>query len=423
MKKEIKTIAIIGAGPSGSVLATLLHRKGYKVGLFYVESRPELIVGESMVPAIIPLLRELGVEEEVKSYSTYKPGASVWVSKDQEENSPFSNGKGKLPSYAYNVPRDRFDQTLFNLAKREGVQLFNQAAKVEKTGKPDEVALSESTLQLCGDYFGGQPDLIVDATGRSRLISRLLNIDTKTGTRKDISLFAHLEGGITIDQGDIHLHRLTAGWAWRIPLIGKTSVGFVIHPDHLKALGKTKEEQYDNYLKTEEVLQKFTKDAKRVSAVMQYNNYQLTSQRYFGENWLLVGDSGGFLDPIFSSGLFLALKGAFEAAAAIETNTPSGYLRYQKAQLWELEVWQKVVDTWYSGRLFTLFKVGEDRMDTAIGRVLAPHMRKNLTRIFTGEAVYSNYSRYFLSFVTGAMIDMMKMGRLHNRNVADLEIK
>ncbi|MBA3705871.1 MAG: tryptophan 7-halogenase, partial [Bacteroidetes bacterium] len=77
MKKNIKTIAIIGGGPSGCALATLLNRKGFKVAVFYIAKRPEIIVGESLVPAIIPMLRDLGVEDEVKSYSTYKPGASV----------------------------------------------------------------------------------------------------------------------------------------------------------------------------------------------------------------------------------------------------------------------------------------------------------------------------------------------------------
>jgi flavin-dependent dehydrogenase len=143
----------------------------------------------------------------------------------------------------------------------------------------------------------------------------------------------------------------------------------------------------------------------------------------YGKNWVLTGDAGGFLDPIFSSGLFLAIKGSFRLADAIETGTENAFKKYQEEQLRELHVWQKLVDTWYSGRLFTLFKVGEDRMDTALGRFIGPHMQKHLTRIFSGEAVYKNYSRHFLNFVTGPMIDLMKVGRLHNRKVSDLEIK
>ena len=421
--KKVKRVAIIGGGPSGCALATLLTRKGYKVAVFYLDKRPEIIVGESLVPAIIPMLRELGVEDEVKSYSTYKPGASVWVSKDEEATSPFCFGGGNLPPYAYNVPRTKFDQTIFDLAVREGVSFFKIIAKIEKTGHGDELRLTDETIMATGDFFNGQPDLIIDATGRSRTISRLLDIPTKSGFRKDIAIFAHLSGGEKIEPYNIHLHRLEKGWSWRIPLPGRTSVGIVINPEHLKTYGATKEEQYDNYLKSEEVLQKFTANAKRETGVVEYSNYQLISQKMYGTNWVLTGDAGGFLDPIFSSGLFLAIKGAFRLSETIEKGTTTAYKQYQKEQMRELYVWQKLVDTWYSGRLFTLFKVGQDRMDTTFGRFIGPHMQKHLTRIFSGEAVYRSYSRRFLNFVTGSMIDLMKVGRLHNRNVKDLEIK
>jgi len=423
MRKKIKTIAIIGGGPSGCALATLLHRKGFKVAVFYLEKRPEIIVGESLVPAIIPMLRELGVEDEVRSYSTYKPGASVWVNKDEEATSPFAFGGGSLPPYAYNVPRKDFDKTIFDLAVREGVQFFHQVAKIGKTGNGDELKLSDETISGINNFFDGQPDLIVDASGRSRMISRLLDIYTIGGKRRDVALFSHMTDIAPIEPYNIHLHRLEKGWCWRIPLPGRTSVGIVINPEHLKAYGNTKEEQYDNYLKSEPTLIKFTSGGKRATGVVQYDNYQLISQQMYGSNWILTGDAGGFLDPIFSSGLFLAIKGAFRLAEKIGDGTNPDWKQYQKEQMRELEVWQKLVDTWYSGRLFTLFKVGQDRMDTALGRFLGPHMQKHLTRIFSGEAVYVNYSRIFLNFVTGSMIDLMKLGRLHKRNVKDLEIK
>ena len=423
MKRNIKTIAVIGGGPSGCSLATLLKRRGFKVAVFYLEKRPEIIVGESLVPAIIPFLRELGVEDEVKLYSTYKPGASVWVNKDEEATSPFSYGGGGLPHYAYNVPRVKFDKTIFDLAVREGVIFFNHIAQLEKVGNTDELKLSDDTIAAVNDFFSGQPDLIVDTSGRSRTISRLLDIPTKTGYRKDIAVFAHLSGAEKIEPHNIHLHRLEKGWTWRIPLPDRISLGVVIDPEHLKKFGATKEEQYDNFLKSDETLKKFTGNAKRETGVAQYNNYQLISQKMYGKNWLLTGDAGGFLDPIFSSGLFLAIKGSFAAAEAIAIGTDAAFKKYQKYQLYELSIWQKLVDTWYSGSLFTLFKVGQDRMDTAMGRYIGPHMQRHLTRIFSGEAVYKSYSRHFLNFVLGPMISLMKLGRLHKRKTSDLAIK
>ena len=423
MRRNIKSVAIIGGGPAGFALATLLKRKGYNVAVFYLEKRPEIIVGESLLPAIIPLLRKLGVEDEVKSYSTYKPGASVWVNKDEEATSPFSFGGGGLPPYAYNVPRLKFDKTIFDLAIREGVTFFNHVAKIEQVSNTDELKLSDETIAASNNYFKGQPDLIVDATGRSRAVSRLLNIPTKEGERKDVAIFAHLSNAEKIDPYNIHLHRLENGWAWRIPLPERTSVGVVINPRHLTKYGNSREEQYDNILKTDDTLLKFTKNAKRETGVVQYNNYQLISQQMYGKNWLLIGDAAGFLDPIFSSGLFLAIKSSFSAADAITEATDMAFKKYEKSQVHELSVWQKLVNTWYSGGLFTLMTVGKERMDTSFGRFIGPHMQRHLTRIFTGEAVYKTYSRGFLKFILGPMIRWMKLGRLHNRNISDLEIK
>lgn len=423
MKRNIKSVAIIGGGPSGCALAILLKRNGYNATVFYLEKRPEIIVGESLLPAIIPYLRKLGVEDEVKSYSTYKPGASVWVNKDEEATSPFSFGGGGLPPYAYNVPRLKFDKTIFDLAIREGVTFFNHVAKIEQVGDSDELKLSDETIAATNDYFKGQPDLIVDATGRSRTISRLLDIPAREGDRKDVAIFAHLSNAEKIDPYNIHLHRLENGWTWRIPLPDRTSVGVVINPRYLSKYGSTREEQYDNILKTDETLVKFTKNAKRETGVVQYNNYQLISERMYGKNWLLIGDAAGFLDPIFSSGLFLAIKSSFSAMDAIADGSEAAFKKYQKTEMHELTVWQKLVNTWYSGGLFTLMTVGKERMDTSFGRFIGPHMQRHLTRIFTGEAVYKTYSRGFLRFVLGPMIRLMKIGRLHNRKISDLAIK
>ncbi|HQW84567.1 MAG TPA: NAD(P)/FAD-dependent oxidoreductase [Ferruginibacter sp.] len=423
MKRIIKTVAVIGGGPCGCSLALLLKRKGYKVGVFYIEKRPEIIVGESLVPAIIPYLRALGIEDEVKKYSTYKPGASVWIDADDESTAAFTSAGGTLPHYAYNVPRVKFDKTIFDLAVAEGVTFFKQVATIEYIAETDEIKLNQDTINSIDDYFTGQPDLIVDASGRSRTISRLVNIPAKEGNRKDFAIFAHLSGAENISPFNIHLHRFSKGWFWRIPLPDRISTGIVIKPELLKEYGQTKEEQYDNLLKTDETLKKFTANAKRETGVQLYSNYQLISSRLYGKNWLLVGDAGGFLDPIFSSGLFLAIKGTFEAVKAIENYNEQSLKKFQKDQLRELKLWQQLVDTWYSGRLFTLIKAGQDRLDTSFGRLVEPFIKRHLTRIFTGEAVYSSISRGFLAFVLGPMIGMMKMARLHKRNVKDYEIK
>jgi flavin-dependent dehydrogenase len=422
MSKKLKSVAIIGGGPAGATLGTLLARKGHQVAIFHSDIRPELIVGESLLPAIIPIIREVGIEDEVKKFSVFKPGASVWMDDEFENDAPFTMGKGKLPEYAYNTPRDQFDMAVLNAAEQAGVKIFRTIAKVEKGTPEKEVVLSDETITACGNYFNGQPDLLVDATGRTRLFARLLETTAKVGDRKDTALFAHVTEAHKISNGNINLHRMSKGWAWRIPLPGRISVGIVVDQNQLNEFGKTKEEQYDNFIAAEPLMKKFTEGSKRLTGVTKYTNYQLISDQMYGPGWAAAGDASGFLDPIFSTGLYLGMKSGRDLAYAIIENTEAALKQYQQTRFDDLRMWQKVINTWYSGRLFTLFYVGQDRMDTRLGHMIAPVMRTQLTRIFTGEAVATRYSRNFLQFVTGPLIDTMKKYGLHSRDVKDLQI-
>ena len=111
---RIRTVAILGAGPAASTLGVLLARRGLRVVLFHRPKRAPLLVGESLVPAIIPMLRLLGVEEQVRHFSMLKPGATFNISASVNFSFPFEQLRGSMPRYAYNVPRDRFDDTLLD---------------------------------------------------------------------------------------------------------------------------------------------------------------------------------------------------------------------------------------------------------------------------------------------------------------------
>ena len=124
-KGKINTVAILGAGPAASTLAILLARSGLRVAMFHRPKQAPLIVGESLVPAIIPMLQEIGVEDEVRSYSTLKPGATFNLSDDVNFTFFFNQLTGRTARYAYNVPRDRFDETLLAAAKRERSRLHS----------------------------------------------------------------------------------------------------------------------------------------------------------------------------------------------------------------------------------------------------------------------------------------------------------
>jgi len=394
---NIRTVAILGGGPVASTLGILLARAGLRVAIWHKPKAAALIVGESLVPAIIPMLRKLGVEDEVRKFSMLKPGATFNLSAEINFSFHFEQLRG-LPRYAYNVPRDRFDATLLEAAKKAGVGVFESPAEVTRVPGADRVQLSEPTLEATEGFFETAPDLIVDATGRVRLLPNLLEIPARPGRRQDAALFAHVDQTQLDHEGHVHTTRMDRGWSWRIPLPGRVSLGMVVPAEHLPQFGTTNEERYDNLLKQDSALSKVAKDAKRITPVLEFKNYQLLSARLVGPGWVLVGDTAGFIDPVFSSGLFLGMQGAFLLADAINDGSPAAFQRYQQEVTHHLETWHEIVDYWYNGRLFTCFKVGEKLRETLLVKLTFPHMNKHMGRIFGGAASNSAYSIGLLRF-------------------------
>ncbi|GEM_PF-357707 len=398
--RKIRSVAILGGGPVASTLATLLARDGIQVAIFHRSRQSPLLVGESLVPAIIPILRSLGVEEEVRAYGLYKPGATINLTKEINFSFPFSNIRGPLPGYAYNVPRDKFDDTLLNAARKAGTKITESPAAVETVSGTDRVQLARETLALWNQHFPGEPDFIVDATGRIRLLPNALKIPSREGGRKDTALFAHVDQTKLDYEGHVHTTRLDYGWSWRIPLQGRVSVGMVISTEHLPKYGTTKEERYDNLLRHDSVLRQVAGNAKRITPVMEYTNYQLVSDRVVGDGWALVGDTAGFIDPVFSSGLLIGMQGAVELAKAIRKGTARAFEHYQKETIHHLKCWHEIVDYFYSGSLFNSVVVGNQMVEKYfIFRLMMPHMSNHFGKIFTGAASNSRYSLGLLRFV------------------------
>jgi hypothetical protein len=172
----------------------------------------------------------------------------------------------------------------------------------------------------------------------------------------------------------------------------------VLGSEHLPKFGATKEERFDNLLKQDSMLSKVAGDSKRITPVMEYSNYSLASARMVGDGWALVGDTAGFIDPVFSSGLFLGMNGAIILAHAIRLGTPAAFQAYEKEARHHLVTWQEIVGYYYDGRLFTFFRVGEMLKGNPIIKLLNPHIAKHMGRIFSGAASSSRYSLGLLRF-------------------------
>src|SRR5262245_53531207 len=155
-----KSVAILGGGPAGSTLAALLARAGVDVTLFLRDKRPPIIVGESLVPAVVPYLRTLGVEQEVASYAVWKGGATFVFDRESRLNIRFDEVRGARTTYSYNVPRDRFDATLLDAARRSGVRIAARGAQLERVEGSERVRLADADRAAAG--LEEEPEWIVE---------------------------------------------------------------------------------------------------------------------------------------------------------------------------------------------------------------------------------------------------------------------
>jgi flavin-dependent dehydrogenase len=408
--------AIVGAGPAGAALAILLAERGAAVTLFEDARRPELLVGEPLVPAAIPLLRRLSVEKATAQVGRVKPGVSFVWSKTDRYGFTFARFAPAVFPYAYNVPRPAFDDELVARAVAAGATRIRARARLEPaTGGGAELALAPDTLAAAPGLGGFQPNLIVDATGRARCAARVLGIAADVGSRRDVAHFAHYEGFLWPEEppGQVLIGRGQAGWSWCIPLRERLSVGIVIGGEAAARLGRTPEERLSQAILGDPWLHAIVGGARRVTAVGTYANYQLISGRAWGPGWVAVGDAFGFVDPMLSPGIFLSLRSAelvAEASApALATGTappPAAFeplfRSYARTHVAALGAWRTLVDRFYDGRMLALMRAGRGWMaagESRFKQVMQGHIERHIALQASGAATTARYSCVLLELL------------------------
>jgi flavin-dependent dehydrogenase len=405
-------VAIVGAGPCGSALAVFLARQGAEVTLFDDGRRPELLVGESLVPAVTPILKRLGIEEETATLGLLKPGVSFIWSPTDRFSFTFARFAPAVPPYAYNIPRPRFDDALLAKAVAAGAHRAVAHARLEPAGRDGaELALAPETLAVAPTLGGRQPDLVVDATGRARLAARVLKIPAQIGPRNDVAHFAHFEGWSWDDApGQVLISRLQAGWSWCIPFKERLSVGIVVGREDAARLGRTPTERLEHAIAADAWLSSIAGGAKRVTSVATYSNYQLISRRGYGPGWVMVGDAFGFVDPMLSPGVFLALRSAELVAEALgpflrrraipsAADLASALEAYAAVHTATLAAWSDLVAYFYDGRMLALLRAGRSWMDagsSSIKGAAQRHIERHVALQASGVRTTSRYSRGLL---------------------------
>lgn len=316
-------VVVIGGGPGGSTAAALLARRGHKVIALEKARHPRFHIGESLLPMNLPVFERLGVLDKVRALGVFKPGADFEADNERGYNTyAFARAIGQSPPHAYQVWRQDFDKMLYEHARECGADARegHEVVKVEQAG-PRETRLDVHADD--GRDYAIQARYVVDASGRDALLSTRKKLRRKNDQHQSAAIFGHFRGAARRegeDAGNISIYSFRHGWMWMIPLPdGVMSVGAVCRPDYLKQRkGRTVEFLLDT-LKLSPALWQRVQHAGLIDGEVRVTgNYSYDSSRMGGPGWILVGDAFAFLDPVFSSGVYLAMSGAEQAADVVD---------------------------------------------------------------------------------------------------------
>ncbi len=313
-----------GGRTGGSTAATLLSRLGRKVILLEKARHPRFHIGESLLPMNLPLFERLGVLDEVRAMGVFKAGADFEADNERGYNSfAFRRAIGNSPPHAYQVWRQDFDKMLFDHARATGADA-REGHEVVAVEQVDSRCSNVEVRTEEGESYRVRTQYVVDATGRDTFLSSKKRLRRKNNEHQSAAIFGHFRGAECRpgdDAGNISIYRFDHGWMWMIPLRdGVMSIGAVCRPAYLKQRkGKTVDFLLDT-LKQNEGVRKRIEQAELIGGEVRVTgNYSYDSTRMGGPGWVMVGDAFAFLDPVFSSGVYLAMSGAEQAAKVVDT--------------------------------------------------------------------------------------------------------
>jgi flavin-dependent dehydrogenase len=314
-------VLVIGGGPGGSTIAALLAAQGRDVVLLEKSQHPRFHIGESLLPANVELFEKLGLREQVDAIGMAKWGIE-FVSPQHAHSSliEFSQAWDKTAPMAWQVRRSQLDELLFRHAAASGASTLQrcQVRKVEfDADGADVLALHE------GQACQWRARYVVDASGRDTVLASQFGDKHKNPHHNSAALFGHYTGAERLPgpklEGNISIFWFDHGWFWFIPLAdGTTSVGAVCWPYYLKSRDKSLQDFFADTIRMSPPLAERLKNATLVdNKVHATGNYAYSARRATGERWLLLGDAFAFVDPVFSSGVYLAMSNAFAATELV----------------------------------------------------------------------------------------------------------
>ena len=358
MKNNKANVIIIGAGPSGSIPGALLQNQGFQVTILERQLFPRFSIGESLLPQCMEFIKQAGMlEAVVKAGFQFKNGAS-FVCGDQQTEFSFEDKFTPGIGTTFQVQRGDFDKLLADEAVRMGVEIQWQVEVIAANFSADKPELTVRNSQ--GQVKTQYADFVLDASGFGRILPKLLDLESPSGFPVRQALFGHIEDRICDSQFDRNKIRITVHpdhkdvWYWLIPFSnGRSSIGVVAEPQFFKA--------WDNYdqalqdiINQDPSLKNLLENAVFDQTINTISGYSANVKSLYGKGYALLGNAGEFLDPVFSSGVTIAMKSASLAADILTrqfNNEPVDWEQdYAKHLQRGVNTFRVFVDAWYDGR-------------------------------------------------------------------------
>ena len=315
-------VLVVGGGPAGSTIASLLAKQQRHVVVLEKERFPRFHIGESLLPLNLPLFERLGVAEEIERIGVYKPGAElISDAHDAAGTFRFSDNPFLSVGYSYQVRRAEFDKLLLDNSRRLGAEVREEVrvtgVTLNKGQRPRILAVDKT-----GRKSEWLPRFLVDATGRDTLLSGQLGlkcIDKRNNTAAVFGHFRNVPRRAGDKAGMITVYLFDQGWFWMIPLPDDImSVGVVGTRAYFKAKGGNIDALFAEAVAATPSLAAHMAKAEPLGPLTACADYSYDSRSYVGDTHILVGDAAAFIDPLFSSGVMMAMSSADFAAAAVD---------------------------------------------------------------------------------------------------------
>ena len=392
MSGDSYDVAIIGGGPAGSTAAALLARAGRRVIVLERDKFPRFHIGESLLPFSMRAFTRLGLHEKfARAGFMEKFGGEMYgACGDDGVKFYFEDGFRSQTDRSYQVTRADFDKLLLDHAAESGAEIceetgvenieFSDDAATIRVSRRKGIPLADGRAEarpseICARY-------VIDASGRNSILSAKFKLKKNYEHLQKVSIFAHYDGLVRAEGRDGTLTRMVRAldrWFWVIPLSAtRTSVGVVLDGAVYKKSGLSAEEFLQQAIEEQPILMQQMRHAERVTPVRTAADFSYRSTKLFGDRWLLAGDAAGFIDPVFSSGVFLAVLAGEQAADALQVvldhprKQRKLFARYERTVNKAMDVYLRFVDAWYSKEFIEVFLHPQDilQIPPAVNAVL-----------------------------------------------------